>query len=166
MICPSCKRPVSRKDNFCGHCGCALQDYVSVGIAKKQKNTEYRSLSQFDLETVEGISRIPIPNYSKAIIISSPTNNIEYILQRKATEHAKNGKWNEAIACLKKSNEIMPYSNFIWAKKDYLRLVEFLKTARRFDEARNYQKEIDYMFSESLTVSVLKYTISQAKRFR
>ena len=120
--------------------------------------------SLYDFETIEGIQSIPIPDYSAVRGMQSPVNNIEYILQRKATEHAKNGCWDEAIACLKKSNEIMPYSNFIWAKKDYERLVEYLRKARRFDEARQYQEEIDRMFVESLSVAALKHTISQAKR--
>ena len=82
---------------------------------------------KYDFQTLEGINSIKIPNYKPLQGMSSPVNNVEYILQRKATEHKKNGKMDLAIACLKKANEIFPYSNFAWSEKDYMRLVEYLK---------------------------------------
>ncbi len=121
----------------------------------------------FDLDSVSGIQSIPIPNYqSLTENLSTPVNNIEYILQRKATEHASNGKWNEAIACLKKSNEIMPHSNFMWPKKDYTRLVEYLKKVGAFDEARIEMAKIDELFSECLNASALKMAIGNAKHIK
>lgn len=84
--------------------------------------------------------------------ISSPVNNVEYILQRKATEHKKNGKMDLAIACLKKANEIFPYSNFAWSEKDYMRLVEYLKQDRQFDEARKEEQKIKEMFRKARAV--------------
>lgn len=100
-----------------------------------------------DLETLEGINSIKIPIYKKiASGVSSPTNNIEYILQRKATEHKRNGRMDLAIACLRKSNEIMPRSNFTWSSDDYLRLVEFLKDDGQFEEARKEETKIKSFF--------------------
>ena len=89
-------------------------------MGKKQKGNS----EQYDLDTIDGIASILIPKYSQIKGMASPINNIEYILQRKATEHKRNGQMDLAIACLRKANEIFPYSNFMWPESDYLRLVE------------------------------------------
>lgn len=80
-----------------------------------------------DFDSIEGIERIEIPKYKPLTGMESPVNNIEYILQRKATEHKKNGRMDLAIACLKKSNQIMPHSNFIYQEKDYMRYIKYLR---------------------------------------
>ena len=100
------------------------------------------SKEKHDFDTLEGILNIPIPKYKPLQGMGSPVNNIEYILQRKATEHKKNGRMDLAIACLRKANEIFPHSNFAWAEKDYMRLVEYLKLDRQFDEARKEEQKI------------------------
>ena len=107
---------------------------------------------KYDFQTLEGINSIKIPNYKPLQGMSSPVNNVEYILQRKATEHKKNGKMDLAIACLKKANEIFPYSNFAWSEKDYMRLVEYLKQDRQFDEARKEEQKIKEMFQKTRVV--------------
>lgn len=107
------------------------------------------SREKYDFQTLEGINSIKIPNYKSLQGVSSPVNNVEYILQRKATEHKKNGKMDLAIACLKKANEIFPYSNFAWSEKDYMRLVEYLKQDRQFDEARKEEQKIKEMFQKT-----------------
>ena len=79
--------------------------------------------TKYDIDSIEGIQNIPIPKYKPLQGMGSPVNNIEYILQRKATEHKKNGRMDLSIACLRKANEIFPHSNFAWSEKDYMRLV-------------------------------------------
>jgi hypothetical protein len=103
----------------------------------------------YDLDSLEGIESIEIPKYQPLKEIQSPVDNIEYILQRKATEHKRNGRMGLAIACLRKSNEIFPYSNFLWSSKDYMRLVEFLKQDNKFDEAREEEQRINELFQSS-----------------
>ena len=99
-------------------------DFIKKLIGISSGNIEY------DLDTLQEIERIPIPNYKPLQGMGNPSNSIEYILQKKATEHKKNGRMDLAIACLKKANEIFPHSNFSWAEKDYMRLVEYLKADR------------------------------------
>ena len=101
---------------------------------------------QYDMDSLDGIKKIPIPKYKQLQGMGDPSNNIEYILQKKATEHKRNGRMDLAIACLRKSNEIFPYSNFSWPKKDHLRLVEYLKLDRQFDEARREERKINELF--------------------
>jgi hypothetical protein len=96
----------------------------------------FTSKPQYDLDSIQGIMSIQIPKYKPLQGMGNPSNNIEYILQKKATEHKRNGRMDLAIACLRKSNEIFPHSNFSWPEKDYMRLVEYLKQDRQFDEAR------------------------------
>ena len=106
------------------------------------------SREKYDFQTLEGINSIKIPNYNSLQGISSPVNNVEYILQRKATEYKKNGRMDLAIACLRKANEIFPHSNFSWSEKDYMRLVEYLKFDRQFDEAKKEEQKIKELFAQ------------------
>lgn len=116
-------------------------DFIKKLIGISSSNIEY------DIDTLQGIEKIPIPNYKPLQGMGNPSNNIEYILQKKATEHKKNGRMDLAIACLRKANEIFPYSNFSWAEKDYMRLVEYLKVDRQFDEARKEEAKIKELFT-------------------
>ena len=113
---------------------------------------KFFSKEKYDFETLEGIQNIPIPKYKPLQGMSSPVNNVEYILQKKATEHKKNGRMDLAIACLRKANEIFPYSNFAWLEKDYMRLVEYLKLNRQFEEARKEEQKIKEMFQYSRAI--------------
>ena len=101
-----------------------------------------------DLDTIEGIMSIPIPKYAPLQGMGNPSNNIEYILQKKATEHKRNGRMDLAIACLRKANEIFPHSNFSWPEKDYMRLVEYLKQDRQFEEAKKEELKIKELFNQ------------------
>lgn len=123
-------------------------------------------IKKYDLDSVDGIESIEVPAYRKNNGIQSPVNNIEYILQRKATEHKKNGRMDLAIACLRKSNQIFPYSNFAWTNKDYMRLVEFLKQAGRFDEAREEERKINSLFeSDDSCLCEFEYLLQECSNF-
>ena len=86
---------------------------------------DFLKKDSYDLDTIEGIEKIKVPKYPPLKGLESPVNNIEYVLQRKATEHKKNKRMDLAIACLRKSNELMDYSNFHYSEKDYIRLVKY-----------------------------------------
>lgn len=135
------------------------------------KRRSKKKLSQddlgFDLDNITSIEAIPIPKYSKLSGAGSPINNIEYILQRKATEHKRNNRMDLAIACLRKANQIFPHSNFLWSKKDYLRLIDFLKQDGQFEEARIEERKINQYFNENdLNVLVYKKTLSDCKSMK
>lgn len=126
-----------------------------------------KKVNAYDLDTIAGIRSIPIPQYKPLTgSLSTPVKNIEYILQRKATEHWKAGRYPEALACLRKSNEIMPHSNFLWSKKDYMRLVEYLRKCKAFDEARAEEEKINELFDESLNLVALNMAIQNAKSMK
>lgn len=96
---------------------------------------DFLKKDSYDFETIEGIKKIKVSKYPPIKGLESPVSNIEYILQRKATEHKKNGKMDLAIACLKKSNELMDFSNFKYAEKDYVRYIKYLRTDGQNDLA-------------------------------
>ena len=102
----------------------------------------YNSNSKlYKYDTLEHIVSIPVPAEPFKLKCDF-TQSVEYVLQRKATEHKRNGNIDLAIACLRKSNEIMPYSPMLYSEKDYLRLVKYLRLAKRFDEARIEEEKI------------------------
>lgn len=102
----------------------------------------------FDLNSIDGINSITIDDYKKwkhkaAGVPAYP----EQILRKKATEHKRNGNMDLAIECLKKSNEFLPLSDYLYSMQDYERLVDYLYKAGRFDEARAEKAKIEQMFS-------------------
>lgn len=108
---------------------------------KATVNQKYNpKASNYKLDTLEDIESIPVPTKNFQYNCDF-TESIEYVLQRKATQFKKEGKMDLAIACLRKSNEIMPFAPMAYTKKDYARLESYLKLAGKFDEARELKKE-------------------------
>lgn len=110
-----------------------------------EKHTQ-NFLNKYDLNSISGIQSIPVPEHKETRVPTSVAYMPEQILSRKATEHKKAGNMELAIACLRKANEFRPVSWFSYQADDYLRLVEFLKQDRQFDEARKEYKLIETMF--------------------
>ena len=96
----------------------------------------------YDLNSVQGIKSIPVKpfKYDPKDGKSYAYYNIEYVLQRKATEHKKNGRLDLAIECLRKANEIMPLSDMTYPIDDYLRLAKYLRLDKQFDEAHKVEE--------------------------
>lgn len=105
---------------------------------------------KYDMNTIQGIRAIPVPIEKQKSLEALPNIvvELEYVLQRKATEHKKNKRMDLAIACLRKSNEIMPFSSISYGDKEYLRLVEYLKLNRGFDAARNEKRKLEEQHPE------------------
>ena len=113
-----------------------------MGLFDFFKKKSYNSNSKlYKYDTLEDINSIPVPTEHFELNCDF-TKSVEYVLQRKATDHKRAGNMDLAIACLKKSNEIMPYSPILYTEKDYLRLVKYLRLAKRFDEARVTEEKI------------------------
>lgn len=89
----------------------------------------FKKSGWYDMDTLEGINAIPVPakNYKTG---DWKTDQIYYILQRKATEHKKAGRMDLAIACLRKSNALSDHeARPPLLEKDYMRLVKYLQAA-------------------------------------
>ena len=121
----------------------------------QQKNGIAQRSGTVDMDTMDGIMAIPVPTRKMNLTSSSRvTDQIEYKLQRKATEHKKNGRMDLAIACLRKSNEIMPYSCYSYSQKDYMRLVSFLRQDKQIEEAKKVEDDIKKRFPELFSEDV------------
>lgn len=97
---------------------------------------------RYDMDTLEGINAIPVPakNYSTG---NDLHDCIYYVLQRKATEHKKNGRLDLAIACLRKSNALSDYEpRPLLTQKDYLRLVKYIEYSGDKELAQTELKQI------------------------
>ena len=108
----------------------------------EEKIREFKS--RYDLTTVDGIRSIPIseakkyPDGGKSVVYMP-----EQILNRQATEYKKENKFDLAIECLKKANELYPYSFYAYQRNDYERLVDFMILAKKFDEAKKIHNQLD-----------------------
>lgn len=115
---------------------------MSVEEYQALRNDAYELFdSLYDTDTVEGIRKIPVPEYEVSRY-EGFTCKPEYILDLRATAHKKEGNLDLAIECLKKANELRDCSQYMYTAKDYNRLVEYLKLARRFDEVKEAEEKI------------------------
>lgn len=100
--------------------------------------------NKYDLTTIDGIKSIPIleakkyPDGGKSVVYMP-----EQILNRQATEYKKENKYDLAIECLKKANELYPYSFYAYQRNNYERLVDFMILAKKFEEAKITHNQLD-----------------------
>ena len=90
------------------------------------------------------------------------------ILNKKATAFKREKRMDLAIACLRKLNEYMDASGAAYSVKDYLRLSEFLKQDRQFEEARKIENIVFSKFPEIFTATSHNHideTMEKAKHF-
>ncbi|MBQ9854126.1 MAG: hypothetical protein IJO57_03740 [Bacilli bacterium] len=126
----------SNDDNF------NIQEYERYNY---ERIKEFKD--KYDLSTINGIRSIPVsearkyPNGGKSVVYMP-----EQILNRQATDYKKNNKLDLAIECLKKANELYPYSFYAYQRNDYERLVEFLVLNKKFDEARLEHRNLNIKY--------------------
>lgn len=129
----------------------------------------------YDFTKIEDIEKIPVfdcknPNNSdnKCTELLGIYANLDYFLRIKATQYKKDNL-ELAIAFLKKANELMVNSSIAWQKKDYLRLVNYLRMNQQFDEARQEEEKINKLFSINIEDSNkyrhFQQTLEMAKSF-
>lgn len=108
-------------------------------------------MDKYDLTTIEGIKSIPIseakkyPDGGKSVVYMP-----EQILNRQATEYKKENKYDLAIECLKKANELYPYSFYAYQRNNYERVVDFMILAKRFEEAKETHHQLDITIGSRL----------------
>lgn len=117
-----------------------------------------------NFDSLDGINAIP---NKQSLLQAAKGGSLEGTilakLQKKATEHKKNGNMDLAIACLEKSFYIMLNSDYYWS--DYAeRYIKFLKNDRQFEKARDVEKIISNMESAHSN-DVPEYIVS-AKQLR
>ena len=136
---------------------------ISKLIRKINECKSYNPLaSKYKFDTLEHVKNIPVP--TKPFKTDLGTNSIEYVLQRKATEYKKAGDLNLAIECLRKSIQIMQFCPCEYSEQCYIRLEEYLKQARRFDEARIAEEKRKNFFN-SQRLKHLEYEIAELRTY-
>lgn len=133
-----------------------------LGLPKKEKpfdeekyNAENKAAiekwhQKYDMETVAGIESIPVPTVKAEYGEAPVPTLLEQVLMKAATQHKKNGRMDLAIACLRKANDIMPFSGCGYNRSSYERLVEYLKLDRQFDAARAEHERLDSLYGTEL----------------
>lgn len=106
---------------------------------------------RYDLTSIDGIMAIPIqeakryPDGGKSVVYMP-----EQILNRQATEYKKEGKFELAIECLKKANELYPVSFYAYTRDNYERLVDMMVLAGRYEEAKVEHEKLDRLHGTRL----------------
>ncbi len=125
--------------------------------------------SRYDLNTLDGINSIPIK--ASNITYNGQSTPMYYALQRKATEHDKNGNIDLAIACLRKSNEISDsFVRIPLLEKDYLRLVKYLEKSGDLELAKKEKENIynnhpEFLDKSIISARLIQETVKNAKRY-
>ncbi len=126
---------------------------------------------RYDMDSLEGINSIPVPaqNYDTGDFTK---DCIYYVLQRKATQHKKNGRIDLAIACLRKSNSLSDYEDRPpLLEKDYLRLVKYIlqtgdTSLAEEEERKIYQRHPEFKDKRISNLPRIKAEIKKNKEFR
>lgn len=101
----------------------------------------------FDLTSIEGIRSIDAAQLDewKKNAPGVPSTPVQ-ILSKQASSYHSSKQMDLAIECLRKVNELYDYDKFPYRQNDYLRLVRYLRDAKRFDEAREEEAKIQARF--------------------
>ena len=118
------------------------------------------------MDSLNGINSIPVP--AKNYNTGDPTKDcIYYVLQRRATEHKRNGQMDLAIACLRKSNALSDYEKHPpLLEKDYLRLVKYILQTGNIalaeeEEEKIYQQHPEFKDRRTSNLARIKETIKK-----
>lgn len=104
---------------------------VDITVSSSSASPEYSPISN-------EVDKYRFPTIESILNVNTSIPNIDYILQRKATQFKKEEKMDFAIACLKKSNDIMLASDnkYRYLLKDYMRYIKYLEKDGQFEKAR------------------------------
>lgn len=129
---------------------CDSQKPISNDEYQRIREKEIHDLeSRYDLTTPAGIYAIPVPQKRQLTDSNlSVTGRIEYYLMSKAGQYERFGENELALACYRKANELMPVSPVSYPRETYMRLPQFLRKIRKFDEARKEEQKIIHLFTE------------------
>ena len=148
-----------------------LFDFVKKKGSTFQHDMDTVDTFQYDMDTLDGINAIPVP--AKNYNTGDPTKDcIYYVLQRKATEHKKNGNMELAIACLRKSNALSDYADRpLLMQKDYMRLVKYLEKAGDEDAAAEalteiYQRHPEFLDKRISNKPRIAETLSKCREWK
>lgn len=123
------------------------------------------------MDTLDGINAIPVPakNYNTG---NDTKDYIYYVLQRKATEHKRNGNLDLAIACLRKSNQLSDYEKRpLLTQKEYLRLVKYIeysgnKELAQVELEKIYRKHPEFLDKRISNLPRIQEALEKNKEYK
>lgn len=130
--------------------------------------------AKYDLESVEGIRSIKVPNFKYQDIFAGygVTGSLDYVLRMKAGNFYNRKEKELCSVCLWKATELMLENKYGgWRKEDYDRLVNWHNALGMFDEARKAEKYLqghpNYLGNsfKSLASQIKNSALENAKRF-
>lgn len=137
--------PVIQKHQAVLNDGTKSLDERNEAYLAIREEEERRLNVAYDFTTVEGIEAIPVP--CKEVNGGSATGRVEYYLRGQCfAKYWENGQVDLALACLRKAQELMYVSDMAWKRKDFLRLVVYLRKAGKNEEAYRELERINYFF--------------------
>ena len=108
----------------------------------------------YDSYSIESISSIPIPDYSKVKPTDTPVYSLDYLLIVRASQERRKKNNELAYALLEKSLELMEHSQTIHNKNQILRIVNWLYEDGRLEEAKKKEvalrRAFPYTFDDTL----------------
>ncbi len=123
--------------------------------AEEYNNYNNKKIEEFckmyDLSTIDGIKSIPVsetkryPDGGRSVVYMP-----EQILNRKATEYKNLKKYDLAIECLKKANELYKDSFYAYTREDYERVVDFMILAGKFEDAIKEHNRLNQIYGTRL----------------
>lgn len=139
-----------------------LEERNAQYLAMREKE-EDRLNNAYDFNSINGINAIPVP--CKEVNGDSSTGRVEYYLRGACfANHWNAGRIDLALACLKKAQALMCVSNMIWDKKEFMRLVYYLRKAGRNEQADEEERLINEFFqNQNIVRDMMINRLSSAK---
>lgn len=160
--CSNCGRKglfLKLQSGLCNECVAKAKEKLQIGIhyGETMSHEEYQAMrddevvwleQHYDFTSIEGINAIPVTPLPANAPSGNVTGQVEYYLLRKAEQFKKDNNVDMAIACYRKANQLMPHCRTVYSKEYFMRLPNYLRKLRRFDEARDEEAKIDILFPD------------------
>lgn len=146
--------------------------YVSPELHQQLRDFQSNWLERhYDFSTIEGIDSIPVlenlpgaPTPPSKSPVKSPTGEVYYYLHFKASQYLEEARYDLAIACQRKSNDLIALrcGHAYYGRDESMFLVKILARAGRIEEARREKSAIDSYYRNA--ASKLDQEIAQRTR--
>lgn len=123
----------------------SVEEPIANEAYKSMRSLEEQWLEKhYDLNSLEGVKRIPAKKGLRCPKTSGVTGQLYYYLRRKAYEHEKEGRMDLAVACMSKSSELAMLDYGVRIQKQELYpLVKILARNGQVEEAVAEKEFVD-----------------------
>lgn len=115
----------------------------------------------YDTYSIQSISSIPVPDYSKRKAFGTPVYYLEYLLRMRASQERKNNNNELAYALLEKSTFLMKHTGTFYNYNDFFRIANWLYKDGKIQEARQVESELSQELSPIYDITSLRSSAFQ-----